>query len=273
MMAASSEWPHNDLIAVGVMCKPPRPGVTKTRLAATIGAESAAALSECFLRDVARLIGGLEASHGIEGFGVYTPADAAAEVRALLPASFRLAAQQGADFSAVVHHAVAGLLEQHPAGAILINADSPTLPAALVGEAVCALREPGERVVLGPAFDGGYYLIGLKTAYWPLFHDMPWSTPDVERITIARATDIDLPVVRLPMWYDVDDAGSLAVLLDELAGARPNFADMQDVNACDGDEPAHLSPPAPATCAFLRSHPMIERRCREALHAEKESAS
>lgn len=262
---APRERRDNEIVAVGLMCKPPRPGVTKTRLAATIGPELAAALSECFLRDVARLIDDLEARHRIRGFGVYTPADAAAEIRTLLPASFELVPQQGADFSAVVHRAVDVLLERHRAGAILINADSPTLPAALLANAVGALRAPGERVVLGPALDGGYYLIGLKTAYWSLFREMPWSTSDVERITIARAEDIGLPVVRLPVWYDVDNAASLALLLDEIAGAQPDFAGFSDMN---GPELARSSP-ASATSAFLRSHPEIERLCRESLGTEK----
>jgi hypothetical protein len=109
--AASPETAHDDAIAIGLMCKPPRPGITKTRLAATIGADFAAELSECFLRDVAQLIAGLEVSCRVQGYGLYTPVDAAAEIRALLPASFRLAPQEGNDFSAVVHHAVAGLLE------------------------------------------------------------------------------------------------------------------------------------------------------------------
>jgi hypothetical protein len=262
-IAAAPEKPSDDAIAIGLMCKPPRPGVTKTRLAATIGAELAAALSECFLRDVALLIAGLESSHRVQGFGLYTPVDAAAEIRALLPASFKLAPQQGSDFCTVVHRAVAGLLERCPSGAILINADSPTLPAAILAEAVRALGRPGERVVLGPARDGGYYLIGLKTAYWDLFRDMPWSTPEVAAITIARAGEIGLPVVRLPVWYDVDDAGGLACLLDEIAGVRPNFMDVQDTNAQDTnaqDGTARAYPPAPATRALLLSRSMIDPR-------------
>lgn len=245
--------PAEDAIAIGLMCKAPRPGVTKTRLAATIGDKSAAALSECFLRDVAALIAGLEASHGVRGYGLYAPKDAAAEIEALLPASFRLAPQQGSDFSSVVHGAVAGLLERHPAGAILINADSPTLPAAFLAQAVSALAPAGERLVLGPACDGGYYLIGLKTAHWELFRDMPWSTPEVGRITIARAEAIGLPVVRLPVWYDIDDAADLARLLDEIAGARPDFTSARIAPSNGQDAAACSPPPAPATRAFLRS--------------------
>ncbi|NUJ81353.1 TIGR04282 family arsenosugar biosynthesis glycosyltransferase [Methylocystis sp. FS] len=268
MIDATSPQATHDAIAVGLMCKPPRPGLTKTRLATRVGAVLAAELSECFLRDVARLIASLEVSDRVQGFGLYTPADAAAEIRALLPASFRLAPQQGADFCVVVHRAIAGLLEQHPAGAILINADSPTLPTAILAEAVRALRPPGERVVIGPARDGGYYLIGLKTAYWALFRDMPWSTPEVCRITIDRARAISLPVVQLPVWYDVDDASSLADLFDELGGAQPGFIGLQHRNSSDQGAKAYPPAPAPATRALLQSRPMIGLRPNEMFEME-----
>jgi hypothetical protein len=57
-----------------------------------------------------------------------------------------------------------------------------------------------------------------------LFADIPWSTPRVHQRTVERASEIGLPVVNVPGWYDVDDAESLAVLLAELADERPSFA-------------------------------------------------
>ena len=110
----------------------------------------------------------------------------------------------------------------------LVNADSPTLPTELLVETVRQLREPGDRVVLGPAADGGYYLIGLKRFHRRLFQDIDWSTERVFRQTIARAGEIGLAVASLPEWYDVDDEESLAVLGRELlsggAGARSAIA-------------------------------------------------
>ena len=218
-------------IAAGIMCKPPRPGLTKTRLGAVVGAQAAARLSAAFLADVASEI---ERQHdaGVQGWGLYMPADAEPEVRALLPMSFQFAPQLGADFSSVVHRAIADLLERHPCGAMLVNSDSPTLPGAVIGEAARHLRAPGDKLVIGPARDGGYYLIGLNRAHWPLFDGIPWSTSTVQRDTVARAAALGLPVVRLPKWYDVDDAESLGWLRAELAkypevsapGLRPGSA-------------------------------------------------
>lgn len=213
--------PRSGAVAVGIMCKPPRPGLTKTRLAAVVGATAAARLSAAFLADVAAAV---EASQneGTVGWGLYMPRDAEAELRALLPSSFRFAPQLGADFSSVVHRAVADLLAEHPSGAMLINSDSPTLSAHHITEAARRLRDPGDKLVIGPARDGGYYLIGLNIAHWPLFEGIPWSTPVVLEETLRRAERIGLPVVRLPEWYDVDDAESLGWLREELSGAEAN---------------------------------------------------
>jgi hypothetical protein len=87
--------------------------------------------------------------------------------------------------------------------------------------AATALSVPGERIVLGPSTDGGYYLIGLKTLHRRLFEDIDWSTERVAAQTLARARELGLPVVMLPTWYDVDDIAALGILADELFRARP----------------------------------------------------
>ena len=103
----------------------------------------------------------------------------------------------------------------------LINSDSPTLPLKVLSNAVSLLAEAGDRVVLGPSHDGGYYLIGLKRPHRYLFERIAWSTADVLAHTVERASEIDLPVELLPMWYDVDDAATLNLLCEEL-GQLPN---------------------------------------------------
>jgi len=75
-------------------------------------------------------------------------------------------------------------------------------------------------VVLGPAIDGGYYLIGLKRPHRRLFEDIAWSTEGVYQQTAERAASIGLELVALPAWYDVDDGPSLASLCGELFGGR-----------------------------------------------------
>ena len=79
-----------------------------------------------------------------------------------------------------------------------------------------ALGREGDRVVLGPAADGGYYLIGLKRAHPELFAGVRWSTDAVYADTLAKAKLAGLEVVELPLWYDVDDAPTLDLLRAEL---------------------------------------------------------
>ena len=120
-------------------------------------------------------------------------------------------------------HGDASNCSQAHAGAILVNADSPTLPAAILRAAVDATRRGGA-VVLSPALDGGYTLIGVSRLHERLYADIPWSTSEVHQKTVERAAEIGLPVVNVPGWYDVDDAASLALLESELAGEPLAFA-------------------------------------------------
>jgi hypothetical protein len=119
---------------------------------------------------------------------------------------------------------------------LLVNADGPTLPRVFLLEAIDLLRQPGDRMVLGPAIDGGYYLIGLKAPHRHLFLDIAWGTDSVARLTMARASEIGLEAALLPEWYDIDDAQSLGWLQQELAGRSERFRG---------------GGPAPATRAFL----------------------
>jgi hypothetical protein len=80
---------------------------------------------------------------------------------------------------------------------------------------------PGERVVLGPAEDGGYYLIGMQQPHAHLFADIAWSTNEVAATTRARAISLGLEVITLPIWYDVDDAAALTRLVAEFTGGAP----------------------------------------------------
>ena len=209
--------------AIGIMCKAPQPGRAKTRLAARIGAERAAQLSACFLRDVAAAIESVPQDIGRKGYGVYAPAGAEAELKCLFPPSFGLLLQVNTDFGNVLDGAVRGLLALGHDCVVLVNGDSPTLPPALLAQTVAALRRQGDRMVLGPASDGGYYLIGLKRPHRRLFEEIDWGTPAVAEQTLARAREIGLERVTLPEWYDVDDMETLSWLRSELAGRSSRF--------------------------------------------------
>jgi glycosyltransferase A (GT-A) superfamily protein (DUF2064 family) len=185
--------------------------------------EAAAELSGCFLRDVAAAIEAVPSGYERRGYGVYAPAGSEDELRQYLPPSFGLLLQVDADFGAVLHGAMRDLLTAGHDCVALVNGDSPTLPPRLLVDAIDALRKPGDRLVLGPARDGGYYLIGLKYPHRRLFEDISWGTETVARLTVQRAAEIGLDVAALQEWYDVDDAETFAWLRAEIAGRSDRF--------------------------------------------------
>jgi len=156
-------------------------------------------------------------SDGTEGVVLYTPANAEAFLHDLLPNGFKLIAQRGETLGERLINAAAELLSNGFESVCLINSDSPTLPGEIVKSASSLLAQDGDRVVLGPSDDGGYYLIGLKHPHHQLFERIEWSTENVLAHTIERAAEINLPVELLPTWYDVDDAATLHSLCDELS--------------------------------------------------------
>jgi rSAM/selenodomain-associated transferase 1 len=219
------------LCALAVMIKAPRAGASKTRLVPPLTHEEAAALSVCFLRDTAANIAAacVESSGAAQGVAVYTPVGAESTFDGLLPPDFSLLAQRGDGFGERLFNAADDLLRVGYDSLCLIDSDSPTLPALALVAAVEELSKPGDRVVLGAADDGGYYLVGLKRAHRRLFERIDWSTARVAAQTIERAEEINLPVALLPAWYDVDDAPTLSRLCEELFGAARGTTEPRGV--------------------------------------------
>lgn len=217
-------------IAVGIICKTPLAGRSKTRLCPPLHPDECAGLSACFIRDLASTIHALAESGGVTGYAVYTPVGSEAVLATLLPAGFRLLPQSDGDLGARLCNGIEDLLLRGHAGAILVNSDSPTLPLAILRDAVDAVHS-GDAVVLGPALDGGYTLVGLSKPHPRIFADIPWSTPQVYRLTLQRARETGLPVIAVPQWYDVDDEYTLRLLQGELAGHPPEFASISGADA------------------------------------------
>jgi uncharacterized protein len=204
-------------VAVAILCKTPIAGFCKTRLSPPLRPDECAALSACFIRDLAARIGILASADDVACYAIYTPIGSEDRLRSLLPDGFRLLPQSVGDLGARLFNATADLIGAGHDGAILVNSDSPTLPFSILRDAVRAVRR-GDAVVIGPSLDGGYTLIGLSRPHGRLFDAIPWSTPQVHRITLERAREINLPVIHVPQWYDIDDEYTLRLLEAELAG-------------------------------------------------------
>jgi rSAM/selenodomain-associated transferase 1 len=198
------------------MAKASIPGRTKTRLVPPLTAEQAANLNTSFLRDVADSLVSASALANVAGFMAFAPAGSAGFFRGILPECIGLLETEAPNFGDCLFHAAATLLDAGHDAVCLLNSDSPTLPTGYLVAAATALAAPGDRIVLGPSTDGGYYLLGLKRAHRRLFEDIDWSTEWVSGQTLARAAELGLAVHQLPSWYDVDDIYALRLLVGEL---------------------------------------------------------
>ncbi|HLL79751.1 MAG TPA: TIGR04282 family arsenosugar biosynthesis glycosyltransferase, partial [Ktedonobacteraceae bacterium] len=202
--------------ALIIVARYPLPGTTKTRLARAIGDDATIQLYTAFLTDLAlkfgRPEGGANGADGADGayraydlHWAYTPAgvDFAALLSSLVPRSLppmRSFPQQGEGLGERLLSAFRHVHEQGYRRAILIGSDSPHVPPAIVSKARAALDDAD--IVLGPAEDGGYYLIAMQQPY-DVFRDIPMSTDKVLSMTIDLAVQQGLRVRTLETLFDV----------------------------------------------------------------------
>src|SRR3984885_13247328 len=216
---------------IAFMAKASAPGRAKTRLVPPLTFDEAAGLNTAFLRDVADNVL-LAARHaaphaGIAGYAAYGPPGSEQFFGRTLPRSIGLIGAWLPNFGDCLFQTISEILARGHGSAVVLNADSPTLPTALLIETAEVLARPGDRAVLGPSSDGGYYLLGLKAAHRHMFDNIEWSTERVAEQTRERAREIGLEIHTLPVWYDVDDVDGLRRLHAELFGddfAGPRLA-------------------------------------------------
>jgi uncharacterized protein len=197
-----------------VFVRDPEPGKVKTRLARTYGDSFAAELYGYFVDD---LLEALEReSYRLEI--VFTPADKEQEIRRRFGNRFSYTPQQGEGLGERMENAFRACFAKEFATALLIGSDFPDLTAEVVEQAFRAL-ENGHDATLGPAFDGGYYLIGFRsTAFDPdVFREMPWGESTVCEKTLDRLRACRYRIHLAPAWHDIDTAEDLAVLRDRHA--------------------------------------------------------
>ncbi len=200
------------MITICIFAKPPVAGQVKTRLAATIGAEAAARLAAAFLADTWTAVCGLPWARGIV-------ASTGPLASGLVPEASVWPQGEGPLDARLERVLQRALVDGD--GAIALGADSPGLPLALLEAARRCLEEA--TAVIGPADDGGFYLLGVPRFPPGLLAQVPWSAADTCAATVARMTARGLPPTRLPGWFDVDDARDLE-RLRELLGREPGRA-------------------------------------------------
>jgi rSAM/selenodomain-associated transferase 1 len=198
------------------MAKASYPGRAKTRLSPPLTLEEAADFNTAFLKDIAANLMAASAQTSLSATFAFGPPGSEAFFRANLPAEIALHETWRPDFGDCLLEAMQSQFAAGHEAACVLNSDSPTLPRAVLAEMVEMLMRPGDRAVLGPSADGGYYLLACKGLHPQLFSGIAWSTEAVAEQTLRRAAEIGLPVHILPEWYDVDDCASLKFLAREL---------------------------------------------------------
>jgi len=168
-----------------------------------------AGLRTALLRDTLAVVSAIKANKAV----LYTPRECAAEIESLTPFDALFLAQRGATLGERMRNGASDLLACGFERVVLVGADLPTLPATYVVDALERLTRSPESVVLGPAEDGGYYLVGMTHIHAELFEEIPWGTPDVLHRTQEAAAALRLRVELLPMWYDVDHPSDLQRVL------------------------------------------------------------
>jgi uncharacterized protein len=200
--------------ALVVIAKEPVPGAVKTRLAPFVGADGAARVAAAMLADTVAVMTRVEA----EPWVCFAPPDARGRMARLAPGCGLLAQVQG-DLGDRLAACFAALLDGGAERVVIVGADTPHLPRATY-EAAFALLDQVE-VVLGPAEDGGYYLVGAKAALPELFVGVPMGTEAVLQETIQRAIRRRLRIATVPTLRDLDRLEDLraALAAGELGGS------------------------------------------------------
>lgn len=199
----------NESRCLVLFTKAARPGRVKTRMMPELTARQAAELHQAFLDDLVPRL--LEGSFDVEIAWAIEDGERLPEVE--VP-SFR---QQGADLGERLFHGLARVARRYRYVAA-IGSDHPEIPLRRIEQAFGALEGEG-RLVVGPAEDGGYYLIAADGQRLDpeLFRDVPWSTPSVFETTLQRCRERGLEPHLLPPGHDVDSPDDLERLARRIA--------------------------------------------------------
>jgi rSAM/selenodomain-associated transferase 1 len=209
MMGMALNYPQKPDRCLAVFVRDPEPGKVKTRLAKAYGNLFAAELYGYFVDDLLEALA--PGSYHLEIF--FTPAERETEIRQRFGNRFCYAPQQGEALGDRMENAFRCCFAKGFASTLLIGSDFPDLTAEVIEQGFDAL-ENGQDTVVGPAFDGGYYLIGFRSAMFDpgVFQEMPWGESTVCEKTLNRLHARGYQVSLAPTWHDIDTEEDLAAL-------------------------------------------------------------
>ncbi|MFQ5675492.1 MAG: TIGR04282 family arsenosugar biosynthesis glycosyltransferase [bacterium] len=206
-----------------IFVKYPEPGKVKTRLGSEIGFQEAASLYRLFMEQTFELA---QRSSAEKKYVAFAPGDREASFSEIIPESFELVPQDGRTLGARMLNAFQCTFEAGADGTVILGSDSPTLPLQFLEAAFATLTK--HDLVLGPAEDGGYYLIGMKEYHPGIFESIEWSSSSVLETTLRKAKESQLRTKLLKTWYDIDDKPTLVrAANDDRSGRIQAFLQTQ----------------------------------------------
>ncbi len=182
----------------------------KTRLMAGLTGGDLSSLRHALFMDTLDVVRSVA---GADHLVACDPAEASERLREAVTESIDVIPQRGADLGERMRHVFEDVFRLGAESVVAIGSDLPDLPARLLEDSLAALGARDDRIVLGPATDGGYYLIGMNRPHPEAFAAIDWSTAGVLEQTLAVLTAHHVPVTLLRRWSDIDTADDLRRVL------------------------------------------------------------
>jgi rSAM/selenodomain-associated transferase 1 len=193
-----------------IMAKAPRPGSVKTRLAQSLSLQSVTELYRCLLSDTIALAQSLDQVEVV----IMCPVPDVEELSRAVGSTVPIVAQTGQGLAAGLTSVFAHFTTRGHQRVIAFNSDSPHLPASVLAASFDALES--DDLVVGPTYDGGYYLVGARASYPGLFTSDGMGTGSALETLLRRAGALGLSVHLTDPFYDIDVAADLSQLADDL---------------------------------------------------------
>jgi rSAM/selenodomain-associated transferase 1 len=211
---------------VVLFVRSPERGKVKSRLASAMGQDSALELYRAFVLDIVGMLRRGDVPLTI----AFHPADSGKVLISWLGENFAYIPQRGEDLGKRMENAFTDSFSRGFGRVVLIGSDIPDLTSAVMDEAFSSLEE--NDAVIGPAADGGYYLIGFKASTFSpeIFHNIPWGTGSVFGVTMKMFGDRGLRVHVLPAWDDVDTLDDLQALF--MRNRNTRFSESSTMSFC-----------------------------------------
>ena len=200
--------PTNRLLVI--MAKAPRPGSVKTRLAQNLSLQSVTELYRCLLNDTIALAKSLDQVEVV----IMCPVPDVEELSRAVGSTVPIVGQTGQGLAAGLTSVFAHFTTRGYQRVIAFNSDSPHLPASVLVASFDALES--DDLVVGPTYDGGYYLVGARASYPGLFTSDGMGTGSALETLLRRAGARGLSVHLTDPFYDIDVAADLSQLADDL---------------------------------------------------------